>query len=229
MSDQGPNDPTRAERPVGGDPVEEDPTSVMRPAGTSRTSDTYASETTTRPAAVPPPGAGGVSTGMAIGAALAAGLLGFLLGFLLFGGDDDDDVATDTTTVPVDEGADDELAAERDELAQQVEEQNAQIEDLQSQLDDVTAERDELQSQLDDAGDEEDVTTVPAPDVVGLTVDEAQDIADENGWTLEERAATDAPADAEPGTIVAQSPAEGTPMVEGSVLLVDVVQENADN
>ena len=224
MSDQGPIDPTRAERPVGGEPVGEDPTSVLRPAGEPRVTSETTSQTTTRPGVPPTPPGGGVSTGVAIAAAVAAALLGLLLGYLLFGGDDDDDVATDTATSVAEDGTD-EFSEERAELFGQIEDQNARIEELEGELEQVTSERDDLQSQLDEGDDEEEVVTVPAPDVVGGTVDDAQAVADENGWTLEVRAAEDAPDDAEPGTVVAQSPEPGTPMVEGSVLLVDVVQE----
>lgn len=234
MSDQGPIDPKRAEGPVGGDPAGEDPTSVLRPAGEPRVTSETTSQTTTRPGVPPTPPGGGVSTGVAVGAAVAAALLGLLLGFLLFDGDDDDDVATDAaTTVPAEDGTD-ELSAEREELLGQVEDQNAQIEDqnarigdLEAELEEVTAERDELESQVEE-GDDEEVVTVPAPDVVGGTVEDAQAVADENGWTLEVRAAENPPDDAEPGTVVAQSPEPGTPMVEGSVLLVDVVEEQQD-
>ncbi len=222
MSDQGPIDPTRAERPVGGDPAGEDPTSVLRPAGEPRVTSETTSQTTTRPGVPPTPPGGGVSTGAAVGAAVAAALLGVLLGFLLFGGDDDDDVATTTTTVPAEDGTD-EFSAEREELFGQIEDQNARIEDLEAELEGLTAERDELASQVE-AGNDEAVVTVPAPDVVGGTVEDAQAVADQNGWTLEVRAAENPPADAAPGTVVAQSPEPGTPMVEGSVLLVDVVE-----
>ena len=223
MSDQGPIDPTRAERPVGGDPAGEDPTSVLRPAGEPRVTSETTSQTTTRPGVPLTPPGGGVSTGVAVGAAVAAALLGLLLGFLLFGGDDDDDVAT---TVPAEDGTD-EFSAEREELFGQIVDQNARIEDLEAELEEVTAARDELESQVEE-GDDGEVVTVPAPDVVGGTVEDAQAVADENGWTLEVRAAENPPDDAEPGTVVAQSPEPGTPMVEGSVLLVDVVEEQQD-
>lgn len=220
MSDQGPVDPTRPQQPVGGDPAAEDPTSVMRPASSSST--TY--ETTTGPRDVRPvPDRGGVATGVAVGAAIVCALLGLLVGYLLFGMDDDDDVATDdpTTEEPV---VDEDLAAlveERDELAQQVEEQQAQIEDLQSQLDEVTDERDELAEGQDD-GDE--VTTVPAPDLVGTTLDDAGQTAADNGWTVVQRNAApeDVPDGAEPGEVVAQYPEPGTDMIEGSVIVFDV-------
>ena len=232
MSDQGPIDPTRAERPVGGDPAGEDPTSVLRPAGEPRVTSETTSQTTTRPGVPPTPPGGGVSTGVAVGAAVAAALLGLLLGFLLFGGDDDDDDVA--TTVPAEDGTD-EFSAEREELFGQIvdqnariEDQNARIEDLEAELEGLTAERDELASQVE-AGNDEAVVTVPAPDVVGGTVEDAQAVADENGWTLEVRAAENPPDDAEPGTVVAQSPEPGTPMVEGSVLLVDVVEEPQDS
>ncbi len=236
MSDQGPIDPTRAERP--GDPAGEDPTSVLRPAGEPRVTSATTSQTTTRPGVPPTPPGGGVSTGVAVGAAVAAALLGLLLGFLLFGGNDDDDVAT---TVPAEDGTD-EFSAEREELFGQIEDQNARIEDLEAERDEVTAERDEVTAERDELasqveelesqveeGDDEEVVTVPAPDVVGGTVEDAQAVADENGWTLEVRAAENPPDDAESGTVVAQSPEPGTPMVEGSVLLVDVVEEQQDS
>ena len=135
MSDQGPIDPTRAERPVGGDPAGEDPTSVLRPARDPRVTSETISQTTTRPGVPLTPPDGGVSTGAAVGAAVAAALLGLLLGFLLFGGDDDDDVAT---TVPAEDGTD-EFSAEREELFGQIVDQNARIEDLEAELEEVTA------------------------------------------------------------------------------------------
>ena len=223
MSDHDPTqpiDPTRAERPVPG-PADE-PTSVIPTAAGSSTT-AYETRTTTGPPPQPPRRAG-VSTGAAIGAAVLVGLLGLLVGYLLWGADDDDgttEVVEDT--VPAQPGADEALVAERDQLAQQVQDQQTQIDDLQRQLDEVTAERDELQSQVDDAGDE--VVTVPAPDVTGGSVDDAQAAADENGWTL---VAREVPADgAEPGTVVAQYPEPGTDMIEGSVLAVDVAAEGA--
>lgn len=209
MSDQ---DPTRPQEPVPGGPPPE-PTQVVR-----------TTETGPPPGGVPPgPPNGGVSTGVAIAAALAVGLIGLLAGFLLFGGDDEDDAADIDAvedTAP-DDTADPELQAERDELAAQVEDLNAQVEDLQSQLDEVTQERDELQAQLDEQGDQ--VQTVPAPDVVGGSVEDAQAVADENGWILIERTVQ---ADGEePGTVVAQYPDPESPMIEGSVLAVDVAGE----
>ena len=226
MSDQGPVDPTRPQQPVGGDPAAEDPTSVMRPATSSST--TY--ETTTGPRDVPPvpPEGGRVATGVAVAAAIVFALLGLLAGYLLFGLDDDDDVATDdpTTEEPV---VDEDLAAlveERDQLAQQAEEQEAQIEDLQSQLDEVTEERDEL---AEGQGDGDEVTTVPAPDLVGTTLDDAGQTAADNGWTVVQRNAApeDVPEGAEPGEVVAQYPEPGTDMIEGSVIVFDVVPEES--
>ena len=220
MSDRDPVDPTRIQRPVGGDPVD-DPTSVMGPAP-SRTT-TY--ETESRPRDVPPgPPGGGVSTGVAVATAIVVGLLGLLAGYLLWGLDDDDEVAVDDTATsePV---VNDELAGlveERDQLAQQVEDQSQQLEDLQAQLDQVTAERDEL---AEGQGDGDEVTTVPAPDLVGTTLDEAGQVAAENGWTVVQREADDAdvPDGAEPGEVVAQYPDPGTDMIEGSVIVFDVV------
>ena len=228
MSDQGPMDPTRAERPVGGEPPPEDPTSVLRPTtpGRVRSETTYETGPVDRVPPVPP--GGGVSTGLAIGAALAAALLGFLLGFLLFGADDDDDADTADAveqTVPAD-GADEALVAERDQLAEQVQTQEDELEQLRSDLEAVTAERDALQEQVDE-GDGDEVETVPAPEVVGSSVDEAQSVADENGWTLVVRDAEDS-GGAEPGTVVAQEPQPGTPMSEGSAFVVDVAPEGGE-
>ncbi|HEU5082992.1 MAG TPA: PASTA domain-containing protein [Acidimicrobiales bacterium] len=220
MSDHDPTqpiDPTRAEPPVRG-PADE-PTSVFPAAAGSRTA--YETTTTTGPPPQPP-GRGGVSTGAALAAAVLLGLLGLLVGYLLWG-TDDDGTTTEAVedTVPAEPGADEALVAERDQLAQQVQDQQTQIDDLQRQLDEVTAERDELQSQVDDTGDE--VVTVPAPDVTAGSVEDAQATADENGWTL---VAREVPADGEePGTVVAQYPDPGTPMIEGSVLAVDVAAD----
>lgn len=191
----------------------EDPTAVSRePRPPQRTTTTE-----TVPADRPPRGA--VSTAAAVAGAIAALLIGLLLGFLIF--DDDTDTAAVDDTV-VDDGRIAALEAERDELAAQVAERDGQIGDLQQQLDDVTAERDALQAQLDEAGDAS--ATVPAPDVVGGSVDDARDVASENGWTFVEREA-DAPEGTEPGTVTAQQPEPDTPMVEGSVLVVDVAPE----
>ena len=162
---------------------------------------------------------------MAIGTALLAGVLGLLIGYLVWGADDGDDTTEVVEdTVPADPAADEALVAERDQLAQQVQDQQGQIDDLQSQLDQVTAERDQLQSQLDEADDSGDeVVTQPAPDVTGGTADEASAVADENGWTVVER---EVQADGEePGTVVEQYPAPGTPMIEGSVLVIDVAAD----
>lgn len=223
MSDQDPTqpiDPTRVGRPIPG-PGDE-PTSVIPPATGGRT--TYETTTTTGPPRQLPPRAG-ASTGTVIGAALLAGLLGLLVGYLLWGTDDDDDTTEVVEdTVPADPGADEALVAERDQLAQQAQDLQGQVEDLQRQLDEVTAERDQLQSQVDESGDE--VVTVPAPDVTGGSVDDAQAATDENGWTLVERSV---PADGEePGTVVAQYPDPGTAMIEGSVLVVDVAADDGD-
>lgn len=225
MSDQGPTDPTRPIPQTGGQPPADDPTSVIR------TETTEASGRTLPPE---PPRSGGVSTGLAIGAALAVGLLGLLIGFVIFAGDDDDDAEVDETAEVDDTAAEAEAAAlaeveaERDELAGQVEELTGQTEDLQTQLDDVTAERDELQAQLDEAdeGDAVDaVETTPAPDVTGVSVEDARATASDNNWEIFERDAENPPADAEPGTVVEQSPSPDTPMVEGSVLVVQIVPE----
>jgi cell division protein FtsB len=223
VSDQGPMDPTRAERPVGGEIPPEDPTSVLRPTTPGRVRSERTYETGPADRVPPGPPGGGVSTGLAVGAALAAALLGFLLGFLLFGADDDGDADTDEVTeqtVPGD-GADEALVAERDQLAQRVAEQDAELDQLRSDLETVTAERDALQEQVDERDEAE---TVPAPDVVGSTLDAAQSVADENGWTLVVRDSED-PGDAEPGTVVAQEPQPGTPMSEGSAFVVDVAPE----
>lgn len=163
---------------------------------------------------------GGVSSGLAILAALAVGLLGLLIGYLLFDDNGDD---ADTTTVIEDTGEEEatiaELEAERDQLAEQVQDLAGQVEDLESDLDEVSQERDELQEQLDDQTE-----TVPAPDVVGSTVEEARSVAEDNGWTFVERPSA-SPGGAEPGTVVEQYPSPGDPMVEGSVLAVDVAPE----
>lgn len=219
MSDQDPNDPTRIERPVGGQPprpAAEDPTSVLHQPAPAR--ETVRETTTTRRDPVGPPPADGVSAGLAIALAIAADLLGLLAGYLLFGEDDDDTATAPVEDVePGDTAALEELVTERDELAQQAEDQQAQIDDLQSQLDEVTAERDELAEGADDGGDE--VVTVPAPDLVGSTLDDAGQVASENGWTVVQREVAE---EGEEGEVVAQYPDPGTPMIEGSVLVLDV-------
>lgn len=209
MSDQ---DPTRPQEPVPGERLPpQEATSVTR------------TETETGPRESVPPGppTGGVSTGLAILAALAVGLLGLLVGYLLFEGDDDD--AADTTTV-VEDTADEEatiaeLEAERDQLAEQVEDLAGQVEDLESDLETARQERDELQAQLEDQPE-----IVAAPSVVGDDVEEARAVAEENGWIFIERPAATSDG-AEPGTVVEQYPDPGDPMVEGSVLAVDVEPE----
>lgn len=213
MSDQGPTDPTRPERPVGGDPAADEPTTVHR---TTETTDTAP-----RREAVPPEAAGGVSTGLAILAALAVGLIGLLIGYLVFGGDDDD--AGDTTTVIEDTAEEEatiaELETERDQLAEQVQDLAGRVEELEAELETVRQERDELQSELEDQPE-----TVAAPSVVGDDVEEARAVAEENGWIFIERPAA-TPDGAEPGTVVEQYPDPGSPMIEGSVLAVDVEPE----
>lgn len=217
MSDEPtqPIEPTRAERPIA-----DEPTAVVPPAaGATRT--TYE---TTEPPRQPPTG-GGVSTGVAVIAAVLTALLGLLAGYLLWGTDDDDTATPTEDTVPVEPGADEALVAERDQLAQQVEEQQGQLDDLQAQLDEATTERDEFQDQVDEASGDE-VITVEAPDVTGGSPDDAADLADENGWTLVQR---EVPADSgDPGTVVAQHPEPGTPMIEGSVLVIDVASSVDD-
>lgn len=225
MSDQGPTDPdpTRPIPQTGGQPAADDSTRVVRTERTEAPGRTLPPE---------PPRDGGVSTGLAIGAALVVGLLGLLIGFVIFAGDDDDDAEVDETVEVDDPAAEEEAAAalaeveaERDELAGQVEDLTGQVEDLQTQLDEVTAERDELQAQLDEADEGDAVETTPAADVTGGSVEDASATASDNGWEIFERDAENPPADAEPGTVVEQSPAPDTPMVEGSVLVVHVVPE----
>lgn len=216
MSDQ---DPTRPQQPVPGEPVPGEPAPPHEPTSVIRTE----TETVPRDPVPPgPPTGGAVSTGVAIGAALVVGLLGLLLGYLLFGGDDDDAVDDDQVVQEApDDTVDPALEAERDELAAQVDDLNAQVQDLQTQLEEVTRERDELQAQLDEQGDQ--VETVEAPDVTNGSVDQAEDVANDNGWVLVERAVD--PGGNEPGTIVAQYPDPGSPMIEGSVLVIDVAGE----
>lgn len=225
MSDQGPTDPdpTRPIPQTGGQPPADESTRVVR------TEHTEASGRTLPPE---PSRDGGVSTGLAIGAALAVGLLGLLIGFVIFAGDDDDDVEVDETAEVDDPAAEEEAAAalaeveaERDELAGQVEDLTGQVEDLQTEVDEVTAERDELQAQLDEADEGDAVETTPAPDVTGGSIEDASATASDNDWEIFERDAENPPADAEPGTVVEQSPAPDTPMVNGSVLVVHVVPE----
>lgn len=166
-----------------------------------------------------------MATGLAVAAALVVGLIGLLAGFLLFGGEDDtgaaDTPAPEETVAPDGESA--ELEAERDQLAGQVEELNAQVADLQSEVDQLSQERDDLRSQLEEANADQ-VQTFPAPEVVGGTLEDAENVADDNGWVLVERTVQD-PGGEEPGTVVAQYPDAETPMIEGSVLVVDVVGE----
>lgn len=224
MSDQGPTDPdpTRPIPQTGGQPASDDATRVVRTERTDAPGRTLPPE---------PPRDGGVSTGLAIGAALVVGLLGLLIGFVIFAGDDDDDAEVDEAAEVDDPAADEALAeveAERDELADQVEDLTGQVEDLQTDLDEVTAERDELQTQLDEANEGDAVETTPAPDVTDGSVEDASATASDNGWEIFERDAENPPADAEPGTVVEQSPAPDTPMVEGSVLVVHVVPEPAE-
>lgn len=123
MSDQDPTqpiEPTRVGRPA------DEPTTVVPPATGART--TY--ETTTEPPRLPP-SSGGVSTGVAVVAAILTALLGLLAGYLLWGTDDDADTAAPTEdSVPADAGDDEALVAERDHLAQQVQDQQGQLDDL---------------------------------------------------------------------------------------------------
>ena len=226
MSDEGQRDPTRPQRPA--DEAPEEPTAVIRTPGeeatavgpaVSREPPPAQRTTTTETVPADRPPAGAVSTGAAVAGAIAALLIGLLAGFLIFEDDDTESATVDDTVV--DDGRIAALEAERDELAGQVAERDGRIAELQAQLDEAAAERDALQAQLDEADDAP--ATVPAPDVVGGSVDEARDVASENGWTLVEREA-DAPG-TEPGTVTAQQPQPDTAMVEGSVLVVDVATE----
>jgi uncharacterized protein HemX len=230
VSDRDPHenvDPTRIDRPVPDEPPSSEPTSVIRPdTGRTETVDSGYEMSTPPGRPTRPSSGGGVSTGVAIVAAITVGLLGLLAGYLVWG-TQDDVVATAPQvedTAPPDLSGIEDLTAERDEFAQQVQEQATQIERLQTELDEVTAERDELQEQLDEGGGE-DVTTVQAPDVVDLSLEEAEQAVSDAGLELVARHADDFPEDAAPGTVVAQQPEPGTELTEGSVVVVDVVPE----
>lgn len=256
MSAQGPTDPTRPVPPAGGEPAAGDPgageptsavratTEVAEPPDRIPTEPPRSGGVST-----------GVAIAAALAVGLLGLVIGFLI-FNGDGDDTSSDATAalddGTPDEPIDEEPDeagpagdgttddtagdddgviadleaerDGLEAERDELAQQVQDLEGQVDDLQTELDEVTDERDELQQQLDDAGEAPE--TVPAPDVVDSSVGQANDIAEENGWTLVRRQAQNAPADAAPGTVVAQVPAPDTPMTDGSVLVVDVVPES---
>lgn len=59
---------------------------------------------------------------------------------------------------------------------------------------------------------------VPLPQLVGLAVDDAEDVTDARGWTLE---AEPVPSDEDRGTVVTQSPAPGTVLELGSTVRVE--------
>ena len=63
-------------------------------------------------------------------------------------------------------------------------------------------------------------TELPVPELLGLTQDEAQAIADELGLILDVR--TQASLDAEPGSVLSQEPAPGTPLRPGDTVVIEV-------
>ena len=63
-------------------------------------------------------------------------------------------------------------------------------------------------------------TELPAPELLGLTQDEAQSIADENGFVLDIQSQES--LDADPGSVLSQDPAPGTPLRPGDTVVIIV-------
>ncbi len=209
------SDPTQPNEPVPPlDPTRQMPTSAPTPPPTEQQR-----TTTTRTEPVgPPPESGGLGGGAVAAIAIGAAALALLIGFLVWGQDDDDgdDLSTDTaTSVPEDTAPEDTTADNTDEVAGL----ESQISDLESQLGDVTGERDDLQGQLDDITE----GMIELDNVEGMSIDDVRDLASENGWELVEIEPDGAADDAETDTVLSQSPSAGTTMIEGSLLLVEVV------
>lgn len=123
-----------------------------------------------------------------------------------------------------------ELSAENEELAADVEALTEQVaalttdnEDLTEQVADLEAENTRLQERIEEILTDIDEAMVATPDVVGGTSEEAAAIAAENNWLLVQiPSATDQVA---AGTVVAQTPQPGTPMLSGAALVVSVATE----
>ena len=211
------SDPTQPNEPVPpADPTEQMPTASASPPPQQRTATT----TTTTPPG-PPPSPGGVSGGVVATIAIGVAAIALLLGFLVWGQDDDSDVATDDATSAPEDVAPEDSAPEdtAPEDTGEVDDLQSEVDDLQSQLDDVTGERDDLQSQLDDIAE----GMVELDDLEGMSIDDVRDLASDNGWELVEQEPDSAADDAETDTVLSQSPGSGTTMIEGSLLLVEVI------
>lgn len=191
------------------------------PAASSSPPPEQRTTTTTTTPPGPPPAPGGISGGVVAAIAVGVAAVALLLGFLVWGQDDDADVVAETDTSAPDDVAPEDSAPDdaEPEDTGEVDDLQSEVDDLQSQLDDVTEERDDLRAQLDDdAG-----TMVELDDLEGMSVDDVRDLASDNGWELVEQEPEDPSDDVETDTVLSQSPGSGTTMVEGSLLLIEVV------
>ena len=137
-----------------------------------------------------------------------------------------------------------DLTAERDALAAQIAGNGGTTSDMQAQLDDANAQIATLTADLDTARSDLDaanaaltttqndlaaaraaydaLNVMPAPDYVRADIARVRTEAAANGWTLIEQPtnSTTAPV----GSVLEQTPAAGTNMIEGSVLYVKVAK-----
>ena len=178
-------------------------------------------------------------------------LVGLLAGWLLWsgGGDDDradevgqltaqnaelrtqvDDLTAQIAELEAGEGdgaAVEELAAENEQLAADLEDQKAEVarltgenEDLTDQVSSLEEANAQLQGRIEQILDDLDAALVAAPDLVGSTANSAASQADEHGWVLVQiPTASDEVA---AGTVLSQAPPAGTPMLSGSALAIGV-------
>lgn len=128
----------------------------------------------------------------------------------------------------------DELTAENEELRSEVDTLTGEVDGLAADNEELTTENEaltdqvagleqenaQLRDRIEDILADIDAAVVSAPDLVGGTVGFAAGQAEENGWVLVQiPSATDEVA---PGTVVAQTPSAGTPMLSGSAMVVSV-------
>lgn len=111
-------------------------------------------------------------------------------------------------------------AGEVDDLRDQVDTLESENLSLSEQVTSLEEQNSELQGRVEEILAEFDEAFVPVPDVVNQSADSVADLATENGWVLVQiPTATDS---AEPGTVLSQTPAAGTPMLAGSALAIGV-------
>ncbi|MCK0112942.1 PASTA domain-containing protein [Ornithinimicrobium sp. F0845] len=115
------------------------------------------------------------------------------------------------------------LAADVDALTEEVAGLTTDNEDLTEQVADLEADNTRLQERIDEILADFDEAMVATPDLVGGTSEDAATVAEENGWLLVQIPSATDQVDA--GTVVAQTPPSGTPMLSGAALVVSVASE----